>query len=76
MKFVRSIVFGAAMLLGQSAVAGGFGDLLLSLPVTEEMTGEEVDEAIMSQSIEQGISRVNLPSIPPTLQGIGGPRCE
>ncbi len=58
MKMVRSIALVAALVLGQSAVAGGFGDLVLAFPVTEEMSGEEIDEAVKSQSIEQGINHV------------------
>jgi hypothetical protein len=59
MKTVRSVVAAAAMVVAtQAAAAGGFGDLVLAFPVTEEMGGEEIDEAIKSQSIEQGINHV------------------
>ncbi len=50
-----SLVLGASSPL----FADGFGDLVLAFPVTEEeMTGEEIDEAIKSQAIEQGINHV------------------
>ncbi len=52
-------LLGAMLFHSFSAVAGGFGDLVLRFPVTEEeMTGDEIDEAIKSQSIEQGINHV------------------
>lgn len=51
-------LLGAMLFHSFSAYAGGFGDLVLRFPITEEMTGEEIDEAIMSQSIEQGINHV------------------
>lgn len=41
-----------------SAAAGGFGDLVIRFPVTEEMSGDDIDEAIKSQAIEQGINHV------------------
>lgn len=73
MKAVRSIVFVVAMaVVGQAAAVGGFGDLVLAFPVTEEMSGEEIDEAIMSQSIEQGINHVFFAPLYKQVEAITG----
>ena len=74
MKILRSMVWSVAFMVAgfSSAMAGGFGDLVLAFPITEEMTGEEIDEAIMSQSIEQEINHVFFAPLYKQVEAITG----
>ncbi|MBT3196197.1 MAG: DUF302 domain-containing protein [Gammaproteobacteria bacterium] len=60
MRKIGSFLLLIVTMMGgtQSAVSGGFGDLVLGFDVVEGMSGEDIDEAIRSQSIEQGINHV------------------
>jgi hypothetical protein len=74
MKILRSMVWSVAFMVAglSSVMASGFGDLVLAFPITEEMTGEEIDEAIMSQSIEQGINHVFFAPLYKQVEAITG----
>ncbi len=60
MNLFRMMVLAlmATLSVSTTAQAGGFNELVLAFPVIEGLSGEEIDESIKNQSVEQGINHV------------------
>ena len=58
-RVIGKMVLLASLLLTSAVQAEGFNSLVLKYPVTDpEMSGDDLDEAIRSKSVEIGINHV------------------
>ncbi len=72
-QVVLSLLIALTLVSGAQAQQGGFGSLVLKFPVTDkEMSGEDIDEAIRSKSIELGINHVFFAPLYKQVEAITG----